>query len=80
MTTDAAVDGHQVAAMGPVSLLDALVGFRPGPLDLGLQLAHAHLERGDLTAQLQDAADAFEVDALLLREALHLAQQRDIAR
>ena len=52
--------------MGPVGLLDALVSLGPGRLELGFQLVDAHLQRGQLAAQLKDAANPLEVDALLL--------------
>ena len=47
-------------------------------LQLVGQLGEPRLQRLDLVGQLDDALDAGEVDALVLRQPLHLAQQVDV--
>ncbi len=49
-------------------------------VEFGGQFGDALAQRVDVGLELDDAFDAGEVDALVLREALHLAQQRDVAR
>ena len=44
------------------------------------QLRYPDLQRVDVRLELDDPLDAGQVDALVLREPLHLAQQRDVAR
>ena len=53
-----------------------------GPRELQLleQLVHPGLQRLDLRLELDDPLDAGEVDAVLLREPLHLAEQGDVPR
>ena len=49
-------------------------------LEVGHQLGYPRLQRVDMGLELDDAFDAGEVHALVLRESLHLAQQGHIAR
>ena len=51
-----------------------------GQLELLEQLVHPGLQRLDPRLEVDDPLDAGEVDAVLLREPLHLAEQRDVPR
>src|SRR5882757_11142546 len=51
-----------------------------GALQLGAQLGDPGPQRVDVRLEFDDPFDAGQVDALVLREALHLAQQRDVTR
>src|SRR4051794_26426293 len=70
---------HEVA---PVGRGDRGLGGDPAGLrglELLEQLVHAGLQRLDPRLQLDDPLDARQVDAVLLGQPLHLAQQCDVA-
>ena len=50
-----------------------------GVLEVFLEFGDPVAQRVDSVLQLEDPLDAGEVDALLLGEPLHLAEQRDVA-
>ena len=75
----APVDRHQVTTVGAVHRRRRLLGGGADRLQLGEELLDPALQLVDELLQLDDPLDAGEVHALLLRQPLHLAEQRDVA-
>ena len=74
---------HQVSAGRSPNRRHGGLGRDPpalGELELLEQLVHPGLQRLDPRLELDDPLDAGEVDAVLLGQPLHLAQQRDVPR
>src|ERR1700747_2788483 len=67
---------HDCGALGHHGDVTSLVG--PQRLDIGSHFLEPVLQRRDLVGQLDNAFDPSQIDALVLRQTLHFAEQLDV--